>query len=402
MNGEHVISDEVLNDVMTELAKGHSWFAYNTLSYFLARGDVKSFKREKEAEDWAIENNSKTEAYRTIQINSITDLYRKIKYGEKLETLLNHPKTYFMNQQNLDYLKDNLRFMGFGDKLHADLEKNIQQGFPEFVLKMQSEFSGQNLETNLFFRKSDQSDLYFFNRYDAILRNDVGTFEQNFYLNKGHGVTLKEAFNLLQGRAVYKEMENKEGQKFKAWIELDFKGKDNGNYKVKQYHDNYGYNLESTLNKFPIRELQNEQQMERLLSSLQRGNRQSVTMNVEGREQMFFLQANPQFKTITVFDKGATRPLSSEQKSQLMITPQEERTKINGQTVPGANGPGVKEATTAQKQETAKKETPEISEKKSLTEGSEKGRKVKGNKKEAVKNLLPQKQSTGRGKGQRV
>jgi hypothetical protein len=222
----------------------------------------------------------------------------------------------------------------------------------------------QNLETNLFFRKSDQSDLYFFNRYDAILRNDVGTFEQNFYLNKGHGVTLKEAFNLLQGRAVYKEMENKEGQKFKAWIELDFKQKDNGNYKVKQYHDNYGYNLESTLKNFPIKELQNEQQKERLLSSLQRGNRQSVTMNVEGREQMFFLQANPQFKTITVFDKGATRPLTSEQKSQLMIPPQEERTKINGQTVPGANGPTVSESTTEQKQETEKRETREQSQKK--------------------------------------
>ena len=151
-------------------------------------------------------------------------------------------------------------------------------------------------------------------------------------------------------------MENKEGQKFKAWIELDFKQKDNGSYKVKQYHDNYGYNLESTLDKFPIRELQNEQQKERLLSSLQRGNKQSVTMNVEGRDQMFFLQANPQFKTVSVFDKGATRPLTSEQKSQLMITPGEDRTKINGKVVPGATGPTVQEATTIQNQETEKRE----------------------------------------------
>jgi len=106
---------------------------------------VKALKVEKDAEDWVIENNSKREAYRIVHVSSITDLYREIKYAEKLETVLNHPKTYFMNQQNLEYLKDNLRFMGFGDKLHADLEKNIQQGFPEFVLKMQSEFSGQNL-----------------------------------------------------------------------------------------------------------------------------------------------------------------------------------------------------------------------------------------------------------------
>jgi len=402
MNKEKVISDELLNNVMAAIANGYSWFVYNTLPYFLDKEDMQFFKAENEANKWAFENNSKTEAYKIIHVNSVTDLYRELKYGERVEALLNHPKTYFMNQQNLDYLKENLRYMGFGDKLHADLEKNIQQGFPEFVLKMQSEFSGQNLETNLFFRKSDQSDLYFFNKYDAVLRNNIGTFEHSFYLNKGHGVTLKEAFNLLQGRAVYKEMENKEGQKFKAWIELDFKQKNNGTYKVKQYHDNYGYNLESTLNKFPIKELQNEQQKERLLSSLQRGNKQSVTMNVEGCDQMFFLQANPQFKTITVFDKGATRPLTSEQKEQFMIALGEDRTKINGKTVPGADGPNVQEATTTQKQETAKGENREISEKKSLTRGSEKKGKVNESKKEAVKNLLPQKQSGGKGKGQRV
>ena len=209
MNTEHVISDDVLDDMLTALGNNQVWFVYNTLSYFLSKEDVKYFKTENEAIDWAFENNNKTETYRTIHINSVADLYREIKYGENLETLINHPKTYFMNLQNLDYLKENLRYMGFGDKVNADLEKNIQQGFPEFVLKMHSEFGGQNLEANLFFRKSDQSDLYFFNKYDAVLRNDVGTFEHSFYLNKGHGVTLKEAFNLLQGRAVYKELENK-------------------------------------------------------------------------------------------------------------------------------------------------------------------------------------------------
>jgi hypothetical protein len=125
-------------------------------------------------------------------------------------------------------------------------------------------------------------------------------------------------------------------------------------------------------------------------------------MNVEGFDQMFFLQANPQFKTITVFDKGATRPLTSEQKEQFMIALGEDRTKINGKTGPGANGPNVQEEKTTQKQETAKGENREISEKKSLTRGSEKKGKVNESKKEAVKNLLPQKQSGGKDKGQRV
>lgn len=52
MKTEHVISDEVLNDVMTAVTKGHSWIVYNTLSYFLDKADVRFFKTENEADDW--------------------------------------------------------------------------------------------------------------------------------------------------------------------------------------------------------------------------------------------------------------------------------------------------------------------------------------------------------------
>jgi hypothetical protein len=237
-----------------------------------------------------------------------------------------------MNQENLNYLKENLKYHGFGDKLYADLEHNIKQGFPEFVLKMDSEFNKSKLESTLHFSKSKETDMYFFNRHDAVLKNDVGTMEQTFYVNKGHGVTLKEAFNLLEGRAVYKELTPREGERYHAWIQLDFKEKEeNGNYKTKQFHENYGYDLKATLEKFPIKELLDEQKSERLMMSLQKGNVQSVTLNVEGKDQMYFMQANPQYKTMTIFDNGAARPLTNEQKVELM-TP-EARQRLNGKDV---------------------------------------------------------------------
>ena len=31
----------------------------------------------------------------------------------------------FMNTKNLEFLKDGLKYMGFGEKLHADLEARI-------------------------------------------------------------------------------------------------------------------------------------------------------------------------------------------------------------------------------------------------------------------------------------
>lgn len=237
-----------------------------------------------------------------------------------------------MNQENLNYLKENLKYMGFGDKMNDNLEHNIRQGFPEFVLKMDSEFNKSKLESTLHFSKSKETDMYFFNRHDAVLKNDVGTLEQTFYVNKGHGVTLKEAFNLLEGRAVYKELTPKEGERYHAWLQLDFKQKEeNGNFKTKQFHENYGYNLMETLQKFPIKELMDEQKSERLMSSLQKGNLQSVSIEVEGKDQQFFIQANPQYKTLTIYDNGALKPMSNEQKVELM-TP-EARQKLNGKDV---------------------------------------------------------------------
>jgi hypothetical protein len=408
MNKEHVISDEALETIVSGLEHSFHWLAYNTLSYFLDKDDIRLFKAENQADEWAFENNSKTEAYRTIHIKSLTDLFTQIKYGKRLDTLLNQSKNSFMNLQNLDYLKENLRLMGFGDKLHADLEKNIGQGFPEFVLKMQSEFNKEKMDTILFFKKSEQSDMYFFNRFDAHLhhKNDPEKDrQQTFFLNKGHGVTLKEAFNLLEGRAVFKELSNKEG-KYHAWIQLDFKEKEtNGNNKMKQYHQNYGYDLAGTLKTFPIKELQNEQQRERLMMSLQKGNIQSVTMTAGGREQMFFVQANPQYKTITVYD-AHMKMLGKEQRTELLEKGAVRNEHVNDRQIKTSKQEQNKEAATEQvtpdmkKSESLKKDKEKSKGQKS-SEASE-SNKSKKEKKETVKNLLPQKESTGSKKGLRA
>src|SRR5215213_7867790 len=117
-----------------------------------------------------------------------------------------------MNQKNLDYLKENLLYMGFSDKLYPELQKNMEQGFPDFVLRQKTEYEKLSLESTLHFRKSDQMDMYFFNRHDAHLQHPGDPSKdrlQTFYLNKGHGITLKESFNLLDGRAVNTDLRPK-------------------------------------------------------------------------------------------------------------------------------------------------------------------------------------------------
>lgn len=211
-----------------------------------------------------------------------------------------------MNEQNFEYLKDNIKYLGFDEKLADVLHVKMTNEVPEFTLPAKQEHFDNWMEYTLHFRKSDSSDMYFLNKYDATLTNNnvAEDRSQTFYLNKGHGVTAKEAFNLLEGRAVQKEFQTKEGERYKAWIKLDFTNKDEktGNYKINQYGERYGYDLEKALERFDLKELNNPEQKSALVKSLEKGNRQQVTVEQDGKPVKYFIEANPQYKNINAFD----------------------------------------------------------------------------------------------------
>ncbi len=231
------------------------------------------------------------------------------------ETISFTQKTNFMNQKNFEYLRDQVKFTGFGDGLENELKEKVQKQTSEFQITHNTKFGNDDLTASLHFKKSDQTDMYFFNRYQVSLMPEQSKdkMEQTFYINKEGSITLKEAYNLMNGRSVNKDLTNKEGQVYNAWMQMDFKQTDNnGNYKLKQFHQNYGYNLVSALEKHPIKELTNEPDKTRLVDSLQKGNRQSATFVQNGNEQKHFIEANPQFKTINIYDSNMQR-LNSKQ-----------------------------------------------------------------------------------------
>jgi hypothetical protein len=228
-----------------------------------------------------------------------------------------------MNEKNFDYLKDQVKYTGFGEALESDLRQNIEQQQPTFSLKHDAFYGDDKVSAELNFKKSEQSDMYFFNSYNVSLQKEgrPETLDQTFYINKGNNITLKEAYNLMEGRAVNKDLTSKEGEVYNAWTQLDFKNTDaNGNFKLNHYHENYGYDLEAALAKHPIKELQNESHKEDLMNSLKKGNLQSATFIKEGQEVRQYIEANPQFKTLTLYDaqqkRVDTRQSNVQQQSQ--------------------------------------------------------------------------------------
>ena len=229
-----------------------------------------------------------------------------------------------MNQKNVEYLNDQVKFTGFGEGLENELKEKMEKQTPEFQIVHKTKFGNDEVSSVLHFKKSDKSDMYFFNSYDTTLKPEQSKDEmtQSFYINKGNSnITLKEAFNLMNGRAIHKEFTKLEkvgegenarfrptDEKYAAWMKLDFKATDQkGNFEQVKFTENYGYDINAALAKHPIKELINEKDKTKLVDSMQKGNRQSVTFVRSEGEQKHFIEANPQFKTINIYDSNMQR-----------------------------------------------------------------------------------------------
>jgi hypothetical protein len=247
----------------------------------------------------------------TISVEAIVRFHPEDRtlrfYDEHLQPL----KYNTMNEKNEEYLQKQLQWVGFGEHLNAPLKAKLQEDPKDFMLTHQTMINQTEVAAVLHFSKSQQSDLTFFNRYQIALQPEKGgdMIKQMFYIHpKEDNIALKEAYNQLNGRAVFREMTSKEGEKYMAWDQLNFKETDkHGNYKSQQFNQNYGYDLAATLAKYPIKELETPEYKERLMESLQRGNRQSVTLQVEGKEQKIHVEAAPQFKSLNFYDEHGKR-----------------------------------------------------------------------------------------------
>ncbi len=217
-------------------------------------------------------------------------------------------------KSNPEYLKERLFFLGFAEKLNAKLDEQLKAGTEKFQLPFTAEFKqGDKTKTvdySIDFSKSKKDDVWFINKYQATLKDDDPSKEKThtFYINKGNGIAAREAFNMLEGRAVYKKMFNKEGEQYHQWQQLDFSKKDDyGNNVVQTHHEKYGFNLEKALMRHPIKELADPQRTEEILRSLEKGNRPQVTVRIDDKEHKMYLETAVHDRRVNVFDENGNK-----------------------------------------------------------------------------------------------
>jgi hypothetical protein len=219
-----------------------------------------------------------------------------------------------MAENNQTTIGQSLKDLGFDDNtlLQFQLETELKSGKRQFILYTKAFYDEYTkLLAELHFCKASSSGHPILVKYETVLcfsDDPAKNRSQTFYINNGTGVTLREAYNLLQGRSVNKNIVSLDSQQYNAWIKINFSKKDGeGNYKVHQYRSSYGYDLEKVLEKYPIRELQSEETKASLIRSLCSGNMQICTFDKPTKAETMNIEANPMFKTINIYPAKGSR-----------------------------------------------------------------------------------------------
>jgi hypothetical protein len=228
--------------------------------------------------------------------NPVIRLLRRLLVAPVKERIVirqNNKKT----ERNSQSLHKQVRRAGFAN-LAAKIDEQIKQGQQQFSLPVSYYINEKKrLDHQLSFVK-DQSGTYYFEDYKTNLYNESKPNEQrqqSFNMKDGYEIDTTEAYNLLSGRAI---------ERNGTWVQLDFNDKDaNGNFRMKEFHSGYGYNLQKILQQFPLKELLNESEANKLHDALKNGNRLAVSFIKNGNEQRYYIEANPQFKSVNIYDE---------------------------------------------------------------------------------------------------
>lgn len=249
-------------------------------------------------------------------------------------------------EKNLSYLEKQLQYLGFGNDVKSLLQTEMAQNAEKenFNVTVTQHFStplsnkddphSKSLATyELNFNKDKRENVE--NRYFYLNSYTVynGKNEMKIHVNpEQKNITVKEAFNLLEGRSVYKkELLKQDGGKYNAWINFDFNHINEKNQpEIHRYTDNYGFDIATELKKLPLKENQYEDRQQQLIASLEKGNLQGVTAIIAGKEQQIFMEANPQYKNFNLYELNGQNELIPVRTEVLLNNEGEQQQRSSG------------------------------------------------------------------------
>ncbi|UPZ36472.1 hypothetical protein MUB18_20515 [Sphingobacterium sp. PCS056] len=199
------------------------------------------------------------------------------------------------------HLLDQISHLGF--KVPAEkIDSHLKNGTPQFNIEISTYVNeNERLDHKLKFEKDNTGQYQFEGHRTALINNNkpAEIREHFFSVDNSKNIRESEAYHLLSGRAI---------KKGDSWLQLDLNDVNTkGEYRVKEFGNMYGYDLDKVLNELPIKDGLHHTEREDIKAALKRGGRQEVSFLKDGNEKRFYIEANPQFKTLNIYDEHSKK-----------------------------------------------------------------------------------------------
>lgn len=233
-------------------------------------------------------------AYRYLLTRIVSNIV--VRPIERLLLRRHFSKLDQVNKTSIAKEMDQLGISGHLD----DVKNKMAKGEKQFSVPVSYYVSeDKRIDNNVVFRENSLGQYHLVsNRMSLQHDNTPGLDKQQTFSVGETGerlISIGKGFNLLEGRAVLMDG---------SWIALDLNNRDgSGNYRVKEFPNIYGYNLEKIVAGLGIDKAVSKSQLEKLIGDLKEGYRCEVPIN--GKQ--FFIEANPQFRTVTMYDQKMRR-----------------------------------------------------------------------------------------------
>jgi len=206
-----------------------------------------------------------------------------------------------LRKENLQDLSLLVRKAGFPEELLSDLGKKIMEGKePSFSLPYATTIEGHAVKGELYFKEEyRKGDLKWEEFTMQVPKESKPLIAENkFLVGQGYDTTLREAYNLLHGRFVYREPTFDPGRNY--WLRLDF-GKEGSGYLRLNFWEST-FKVEQGLAGSPLNFYLKPAAKKELLDALRQGDRKELDLSVSGVAKKIWAEASPVLKKIRLSD----------------------------------------------------------------------------------------------------
>jgi hypothetical protein len=257
------------------------------------------------------------------------------RYGQFFYKLLNllilekvNAKIQISDQlKNNRSLEDKLKQAGFNN-VFSKAERYMKLGHMKFTVPVSYYLNEkERMDHSLSFKKDDLG-YYQFGGFKTSLHDYTKLSENKqhyFSANEAGIFNAAQAYDLLSGRSVFHEG---------SWKQLDLNDRDaDGNYKIKEFPDSYGYNIEKALSQLPLK-ISDQLELASLITSLKDGRREEAVILKDGSEQKVFIEANPQYRSLNIYNENLKKiSLSNVQNNRKNETVKLQTKNVESQTI---------------------------------------------------------------------